>query len=56
MKYRKLVVDKTDGFYTGIVQVHKLFHWVTIKTMETNDLSYLHLCMDELLEMLNKEI
>lgn len=56
MKYRKLVVDKTDGFYTGIIQVRKFLHWVTIKIMETNDLDYLHTCMDEILELLNKPI
>ena len=56
MKYRKLVIDKTEGIYTGIIQVHKFLQWVTIKTMETDDLEYLHNCMDEILEMLNKQI
>lgn len=55
-KYRKLIVDSTNDIYTGIVQVHKPFHWVTIKTFNSDDLKYLHLCMDELLEFLEKPI
>lgn len=55
-KYRKLVIDYSDFLYTGIVQVHKPFHWVTIKYFESDDLEYLNLCMDELLEMLEQDI
>ena len=56
MKYRKLIIDKSEGIYTGIIQVYKAFHWITIKQMESQDLEYLHLCLDELLELLERDI
>lgn len=54
--YRKIIVDLSEGIYTGVIQVHKPFHWVTIKTMSSEDRDYLELCMDEILEILNNEI
>ena len=47
---------KSEGIYTGIIQVYKAFHWITIKQMESEDLEYLHLCLDELLELLERDI
>ena len=56
MKYRKLIIDKSEGIYTGIIQVYEALHWITIKQMESEEVEYLHLCLDELLELLERDI
>ena len=58
-QYRKLLVDDQDGWYTMIIQYHRHFvisHWVTIKTMESQDLNKLNRIADDILEKLNEKI
>ena len=57
--YRKLLVDDQDGWFTMVIQYHRHFiisHWVTIKTMESQDLDKLNKLADSILIVLNKEI
>jgi hypothetical protein len=56
MKYRKLLIDNQDGFYTLNIQVKLWFGWQTIKVMEHEDLQYLDLCASELIDKLNEII
>ena len=58
-QYRKLLVDDQDGWYTMIIQYHRHFiisHWVTIKTMESQDLNKINRIADDILEKLNEKI
>ena len=58
-QYRKLLVDDRDGWYTMIIQYHRHFvisHWVTIKTMESQDLDKINKIADDILEKLNEKI
>lgn len=58
-QYRKLLVDDQDGWYTMIIQYHRHFvisHWVTIKTMESQDLDKINKIADDILEKLNEKI
>ena len=58
-QYRKLLVDDQDGWYTMIIQYHRNFivsHWVTIKTMESQDLNKINRIADDILEKLNEKI
>lgn len=58
-QYRKLLVDDQDGWYTMIIQYHRHFiisHWVTVKTMESQDLNKINRIADDILEKLNIKI
>lgn len=55
-KYRSILVDDQDGFYTINIQVKLWFGWQTIKIMEHTDLDYLKLCAAELLDKLDEVI
>ena len=58
-QYRKLLVDDQDGWYTMIIQYHRHFvisQWVTIKTMESQDLDKINKIADDILEKLNEKI
>lgn len=35
-RYRTLIVDLTDEWYTIVIQVKKWYGWVTFKTIESN--------------------
>ena len=48
-QYRKLLVDDQDGWFTMVVQYHRHFiisHWVTIKTLESQDIEKLNKAAD----------
>lgn len=53
MKYRKLLVDDQDGLFTMLIQYKTFFGWKTIKVLEEEDLEYLDILADEILEVLN---
>lgn len=60
MKYRKIVVNietyYDEVFYTIDIQVKKWYGWVTIKTMESNDLKYLNIEADDILDKLESNV
>lgn len=56
MKYRRILVDDQNGWYTINIQVKLWFGWQTIKIMEHSDLDYLNLCVSELMDKLNETI
>lgn len=58
-QYRKLLVDDQDGWFTMVVQYHRHFiisHWVTIKTLESQDIEKLNKAADIILEALNVKL
>ena len=58
-QYRKLLVDDQEGWYTMIIQYHRHFiisHWITIKTMESQDLEKLNKTADEIIAGLETKI
>jgi hypothetical protein len=56
MKYRRILIDDQDGWYTINIQVKLCIGWQTIKVMEHEDLQYLDLCASELIDKLNEII
>lgn len=65
MKYRKQIagIYRINGgalewckVYVAYIQVRKPFRWVTVKKMVSEDIEYLGLCADELIEKLEEEI
>ena len=54
--YRWLLVDDQESYYTIVIQYRKYFNsWMTIKTIESEDLEYLKTCANEIIDALNME-
>lgn len=54
-KFRKLIFQDFDN-YSAYIQYKTWYGWITIKYLEDDDLDYLELCTDEILEKLNETI
>lgn len=54
-KFRKLVFQDFNT-YSAYIQYKTWYGWITIKYLESDDLDYLQLCADEILEKLNETI
>lgn len=55
MKYRHIIVDFSDGWYTSIIQCRKWYGWVTIKTIESPNLSDLREKSNQIMDLLKDD-